>query len=253
MRRRDFIRVFGGTVAAWPVAALAQQSAMPVVGIICEVPLLEPLTAPFRRAMAELGYVEGKNVAAEYRMKPESLPRAAVDLVRLNVNVIFAAAPAALAAVSKTTTSIPVVGIDLESDPVAKGYVKSLARPGGNITGVFLDIPELIGKQVGLLKEIIPRLSRIAVFGVPGLNAPQFKAAETAVRTFNVVAETMEVQVIDDFEDAMEAARTRHVEAGSCRHLLSRSTIRDKSPSLRWPNGFPSFLCSANFHKTAVY
>ena len=97
---------------------------MPVVGIICEVPLLEPLTAPFRRAMAELGYVEGKNVAAEYRMKLESLPQAAVDLVRLNVNVIFAAAPAALAAVSKTTTSIPVVGIDLESDPVAKGYVE---------------------------------------------------------------------------------------------------------------------------------
>jgi len=68
----------------------------------------------------------------------------------------------------------------LESDPVAKGYVKSLARPGGNITGMFLDIPELSGKQVGLLKEIVPRLSRIAIFGVPGLNAPQFAATETA-------------------------------------------------------------------------
>ena len=127
--------------------------------------------------MAELGYVEGKNFTADYRMKPELLPQVAADLVRLKVNVIFAAAPEALSAASKATTSIPVVGIDLESDPVAKGYVKSSARPGGNITGMFLDIPELSGKQVGLLKEIIPRLSRIAVFGVPGLNAPQFKVA----------------------------------------------------------------------------
>src|SRR4029077_10407991 len=84
-------------------------------------------------------------------VNPESLPQAAADLVRRNVNVIFATAPAAVAAVSKATTSIPVVGLDLESDPVAKGYVKSLARPGGNITGIFLDIPELGGKQLMLL------------------------------------------------------------------------------------------------------
>ena len=94
--------------------------------------------------MAELGYVEGKNFATEYRFRPESLPQAAADLVRLNVNAIFAAAPAALAAASNATTSIPVVGVDLESDPVAKGYVKSFARPGGNVTGMFLDIPELM-------------------------------------------------------------------------------------------------------------
>ena len=129
MRRRDFIRVFGGTVAAWPIAALAQQSPIPVIGIIAEVPLVEPLTTAFRRAMAELGYVEGKNFTAEYRMKPKLLPQAAADLVRLNVNVIFAAAPEALAAASKATTSIPVVGIDLESDPVAKGYVKKSCPP----------------------------------------------------------------------------------------------------------------------------
>ena len=164
--------------------------------------------------MAELGYVEGKNFATEYRFRPESLPQTAADLVRLNVNVIFAIAPAALAAVSNATTSIPVVGVDLESDPVAKGYVKSLARPGGNVTGMFLDIPELSGKLVGLLREIVPRLSRIAIFGVPGLNALQFTAAETAARAFAVEAEIMEVRVPDDFGDAMEVARSRHVEAG---------------------------------------
>jgi putative ABC transport system substrate-binding protein len=84
-----------------------------------------------------LGYVEGKNFATEYRLRPELLSQAAADLVRLNVNAIFAVGPAALAAVSNATTSIPVVGVDLESDPVAKGYVKS-ARPGRHLTGMFL-------------------------------------------------------------------------------------------------------------------
>jgi putative ABC transport system substrate-binding protein len=216
MKRREFISVIAGATA-WPLVARAQQEAMPVIGWLLEVPLgplVESVMAAFRRGVAELGYVEGKNFAIEYRIKPESLPQAAADLVRLNVSVIFAAAPVALAAASNATTSVPIVGIDLESDPVAKGYVKSLARPGGNITGIFLDIPELSGKQVGLLKEIVPRLSRIAIFGIPGLNAPQFKATETAARALNVEAEIMEVRVVDDFGPAIEAARARHVEAG---------------------------------------
>ena len=179
MRRRDFI-LASGAMVAWPLAARTQQSAMPVIGFLAEwpkVPQTAAILAAFQQGMAELGYVEGKNFATEERFRPESLPQAAADLVRLNVNVIFAGAPAALAAASKATTSIPVVGIDLESDPVAKGYVKSLARPGGNVTGMFLDIPELSGKQVGLLKEIVPRLSRIAILGVPGLNALQFQTS----------------------------------------------------------------------------
>jgi len=207
----------------------AQQPAMPVIGWLDELPLPPQLGAAFRRGMAELGYVEGKNFASEYRFMPESLPQAASDLVRLNVNVIFAIAPAALAAVSNATTSIPVVGVDLESDPVAKGYVKSLARPGGNITGMFLDIPELSGKQVGLLKEIVPRLSRIAIFGIPDVNALQFAATETAARALAVEAEMMEVRVVDDFEGALEVARTRHVEAGI---LLSSPLVFNSSKQI---------------------
>jgi putative tryptophan/tyrosine transport system substrate-binding protein len=213
MRRREFISMIAGATA-WPLGARAEQAAMPVIGYLVEVPDVAHLNAAFQRGMAEFGYVEGKNFATEYRVKPESLPQAAADLVRLNVSVIFAAAPAALAAVSKATTNIPVVGVDLESDPVAKGYVKSLARPGGNITGMFLDIPELSGKQLGLLKEIVPRLSHIAIFGVPGLNALQFTATDTAARALALEAEIMEVRIVDDFEGALEAAKTRHVEAG---------------------------------------
>ena len=106
------------------------------------------------------------------------------------------------------------MAIDLESDPIAKGYVKSLARPGGNMTGMFLDLPEVSGKQIGLLKEIVPRLSRIAIFGIPGLNEAQFAATETAARALALKAEIIEVRSPDDFEDALEAATTKRVEAG---------------------------------------
>jgi len=187
---------------------------MPVIGFLDPVPPVPHLIAAFRRGLAEAGYVEGKNIAIEYRFtnfRPEAMLEAAGDVVRLNVNVIFASTPDAVVA---ARNAIPVVALDLESDPLAKGYVKSLARPGGNMTGMFLDIPELSGKQVGLLKEIVPHLSRIAIFGIPSLNAPQFAATETAARALALEAEVIEVRVADDFERALEAAQTKHVEAG---------------------------------------
>jgi putative ABC transport system substrate-binding protein len=218
MRRREFITLIGTAAAAWPLATRAQQPPMLVIGALNAAAAWVPhLLAAFRRGLAEEGYVEGKNLAIEYRntnFRPELLREAARDLVQLNVNVIFAGNPEALAAARNATTSIPVVGIDLESDPVAKGYVKSFARPGGNITGMFLDIPELSGKQLGLLREVVPRLSRIAILGVYDLNALQFAATETAARALAVEAEIIQVQSSDDFEGAFETARTKHVEAG---------------------------------------
>jgi putative ABC transport system substrate-binding protein len=218
MRRRDFLSVIAGATA-WPLAARAQQPAMPVVGFLSPVTAdaTPHLLAAFRQGLAETGYVEGKNLAIEYRFsnfRPELLPEAARDLVRRNVNVIFAATPETVVAARNATTSIPIVALDLESDPLAKGYVKSLARPGGNMTGMFLDLPELSGKHIGLLKEIVPRLSRIAIFGIPGLNVAQFAATETAARALALEAEILEVQVADDFEGALEAARIKHVDAG---------------------------------------
>ena len=213
MRRREFISVIVGATA-WPLATRAQQPSMPVVGILAETGDVPPA---FRLGVAESGYVEGKNVAFEDRFanfKRELLPQLASDLVRRKVNVIFAGTPEAVVAARNATNSIPIVALDLESDPVAKGYVKSLAHPGGNMTGMFLDLPELNGKQIGLLKEIVPRLSRIAIFGIPDLNAAQFAATETAVRALALEAEVMEVRVADDFEPALEAARIRHAEAG---------------------------------------
>ena len=237
MRRREFIITLGGVAAtiARPLVARAQQAAKPVIGLLEPVPAAEAiphLLAAFRRGLAEAGYVEGKNLAIEYRFtnfSPELMSGAAGDLVRLNVNVIFAPTPESGAAARNATNSIPIVALDLESDPLAMGYVKSFARPGGNMTGIFLDLPELSGKQVGLLKEIVPRLSRIAILGIPGLNAAQFAATEKVVRALALEAEIMEVRVADDFEQALEAARTRHVEAGI---LLSSPLVFDRSKQI---------------------
>jgi putative tryptophan/tyrosine transport system substrate-binding protein len=232
--RQELIAGLGAALAlSYP--ARAQKPAMPVVGFLGIVPgpeAIPDLLAAFRRGLAEAGFVEGKNFVVEYRFtnfRPELLLEGAGDLVRRNVNVIVAGSPEILAAVKSATTTIPVVGVDLENDPVAKGYVKSLARPGGNITGMFLDIPELSGKQVGLLKEIVPRLSRIAIFGIPGLNAAQFAATEAAVRALALEAEVMEVRIADDFEQALEAARIKHVDAGI---LLSSPLVFNSSKQI---------------------
>src|SRR4029077_18503570 len=161
---------------------------------------------------------EGKNVRIEFRdanFTPKLLLPAARDLVRLNVDVIVApGGPELVAAAREATSSIPIVAHDLESDPVAKGWVKSLARPGGNMTGFFLDIPEMSGKQVALLRDVLPRLSRLAILGVPGLNEVQFAATKVAAKAVGVEAEILEVRSPDDFEGAMETARARHSDAG---------------------------------------
>jgi putative ABC transport system substrate-binding protein len=234
MRRREFISMIAGATA-WSLRARAAQPAMPVIGFLDPVPgadAIPDLVAAFRRGLAEAGYIEGKNLAIEYRFtnwRPEVMPEAAGDLVRLNMSAIFAPTPESVAAIRNATSSIPVVALDLESDPLAKGYVKSLGRPGGNLTGMFLDIPELSGKQMGLLKEIVPRLSRIAIFGIPDLNAAQFAATETAARALALEAEVMEVRVADDFERALETARTKHVEAGV---LLSSPLVYGSSKQI---------------------
>ena len=128
---------------------------MPVIAFLSPVPSAEAiphLIAAFRRGLAEAGFHEGENLAIEYRftnLKPELMQQAARDVVRRKVNVIYTHTPEGGAAARNATTSIPIVGGDLERDPVAMGYVKSLARPGGNFTGIFLDLPELSAKQLG--------------------------------------------------------------------------------------------------------
>jgi ABC-type uncharacterized transport system substrate-binding protein len=164
----------------------------------------------FRQGLRELGYAEGKNIIIEWRTaegKLDRLPALAAELVRLKVDVIVTAGPTATQAAKEATVTIPIV-MTFDIDPVGSGFVASLARPGRNITGLSTLAPEISGKQLELLKEIVPKLSRVAVFGTnqPG-NAQALKEIEAAAAVFKIQLQYLDVKVLKDLETAFEAAK----------------------------------------------
>jgi putative ABC transport system substrate-binding protein len=175
--RRTFLCGFTlGTLAA-PLAGEAQQATnIPRIGFLAPASPSEPrvpqLLQAVRQGLREQGYVEGQNIAIEFRWAEgqyDRLPGLAAELIRLKVNVIVAAGPLAIQAAKQASETIPIV-MAAVGDPVASGFVASLARPGGNITGLSNMLPELVGKQLELLKEVVPKVSRVALLGNPALN-----------------------------------------------------------------------------------
>jgi len=216
MKRREFISLLGGAAAVWPFAARAQQLAPPVIGFL-EIRSPETITErlrAFRQGLKETGYVEGENVAIDYRWaeQMERLPELAAQLVRRQVAVIVTTAGFATALAAKgATTTIPIV-FGVSDDPVKHGLVASLARPGGNLTGVNLLSTELTAKRLELLREMLPRASRIAVLVNPAntANTTTLREVEAAGRAIGFQTQIVNAGTSREIDTAFAAfARER--------------------------------------------
>jgi ABC-type uncharacterized transport system substrate-binding protein len=222
MRRRDFIALLSGAAVATPLAARGQHPAGHRIGhLALAAPTDTPPPPPanwnaFVQGLREAGYIEGPNIAFEHRSahgQSELFSKLALELASLKVDVIFARGTWALAAAKSATKTIPIVGIDLEIDPVEAGLVESIARPGGNVTGLFLDLSELSGKHLQILKEIIPGTSRVAVLGDPDINAPQIREVERIAQSLSMQTQIVGMRNATALDDAFNTAVNWHADA----------------------------------------
>ena len=218
MRRRDLITLLGGS-AAWPLAARAQQPAMPVIGFLSSGSAgpSAPFVSAFHKGLKEAGYIEGQNVAIEYRWAEGQYGRLsalAADLIRGRVTTIVAGGPAAFAAKAATTT-IPIVFLAVD-DPVKLGLVASLNRPGGNLTGVNFVVGELGSKQLGLLHELVPAATRVGL-----LVNPNNPGTEPVMKDVTAAAPTIGLQI-----DVVQVSDSREIEAAFA------TLVRNKADAL---------------------
>jgi len=235
MRRRDFIQTTVGMAAAfWPFAVRAQQ---PVrirhIGILLYAKQEKAFINPVLQGLEQLGYIDGKNVTIEYRDADgqyDRLQEVANDVVRLKPDVIFSFGGEQAPFVKNATATIPIVVV-VSNDPVESGLVKSLARPGGNITGLTYVHDMLAGKSVELLKEVMPEVSRVAILWNPNHADPEFRETERASRTIAVKLQSLEAREPGDFDGAFQAALRERAEAliviGSRLIFLNRTRIGD--------------------------
>jgi putative tryptophan/tyrosine transport system substrate-binding protein len=212
--RREFVSLLGGTTVAWPLAARAQQSAMPVIGALYGVaaPAWAGNMAEFRRGLGETGFVEGRNVAIEYRWADgqfDQLPGMAADLVSRKVAVILAGGSVvSVQAAMAATKTIPIV-FTVTNDPVAAGFVASLNRPGGNVTGVTLIGIEVGQKRLELLHEIVPSAARIALLvnqNNPVSQRDSIQSAQTASRRLKLEIIVVNAGTANEIEGAVANA-----------------------------------------------
>src|SRR6202790_5500653 len=208
MRRRDFITLLGGSATSWPLAARAQQPAMPVIGFLG----LQPASAfagrieALRKGLHELGYVEGKNLLIDFEWADavDQLPAAARRLVEKRVDLIFAPASTWVEPARQATNTIPIV-FATHAYPVGVGHVESLAHPGGNITGLSMVFTEIVAKELEILHEAIPQATRVGVFWNPTTpsHEPALKALHTAAEMLGVSLYEVPTRRIEDYDDGI--------------------------------------------------
>ena len=215
MKRREFITLLSGAVATWPLAARAQQPGkLPTIGFLgSSTPsTFGPWVAAFMERLRELGWAEGRTIAIEYRWAEghsERFAEIAAELVRLKVDVIVTTGTSVLAA-KQATAVIPIV-FAVANDPVGTGVVASLARPGGNVTGLSLEAPDLAGKRVGLLREALPGLRRLAIMFNAGYSAAVLETDEiqAAARALGLDTARLEIRTAEDISPAFAALKGR--------------------------------------------
>jgi len=212
MRRREFVNLLGGATVLWPLAARAQQQTLPVIGY------LEALSGfgwaeAFQRGLSNFGYVPNLTVIIEQRSaagQTGRLPALAAELVDLRPKVIVASSPPAVLAAKNATSAIPIV-MAFSNDPVALGLIESLARPGGNVTGLSNLSAGLMGKRLQILMEVVPNLSRVGVILNPDNSGSQanYRELQTAAIPLRLALDMFEVKRPEDFNDAFQAAAER--------------------------------------------
>jgi putative tryptophan/tyrosine transport system substrate-binding protein len=219
MQRREFISLLGGAAAAWPITARAQQTALPVIGYLSVVGHTDESHDAFRRGLAETGLIDSRNVAVEYRWaegQHDRLPALAADLVSRKVNLIAAIGASTAAKAAKAATStIPIVFVMGDTDPVQAGVVTSLARPDGNTTGVSLMGGALGVKRVGLLRELLPNATVFAVLANPNNSnsTPDVREIEEAVKAIGLKAVVLHASAIGEFDAAFAAVMQQRASA----------------------------------------
>jgi putative ABC transport system substrate-binding protein len=215
MGRREFITLLSGAAIAWPLAARAQQPAMPVrrIGFLWSVgartTAMRGWLDAFHQGLKEHGWFEGQNLSVEYRFaegKMDLLPEIAAELVRLPLEVIVAEGTAAIQAAKNATQTVPIV-MALSNDPVGSGFIASLNRPGGNITGLSLQTLDLGGKRLQLLTEIVPGLARVAVLSNPANPSSTVSLEQTqgAAQSLGIALHVVEMRAPDQFGSAFAA------------------------------------------------
>jgi putative tryptophan/tyrosine transport system substrate-binding protein len=247
MKRRTFITLLGGGAAAWPLAARAQRSGkMARLGYLSTA---NPRSVAFFRAFEErlrdFGYIDGQSIVIEYREAEgdvDKLPDLAADLVRRDVNVIVTATAPATRAAIRATTTIPILMVAINYDPIALGYIDSLARPGANVTGLFFQHLELVAKRFGLFKQMLPSVGRVAVLS-DALTADQLKVVEAANQAIGLELQPLELENPPyNFENAFRVAAGARAEAifvlESASIFRGRVEIAELATKTRIPTSF---------------
>jgi putative ABC transport system substrate-binding protein len=252
MLRRDFIKLMVGVGCAWPSSVPAQQPRNWRIGFLHpgQSTLVSNRIAAFREGLGAPGLREAVDAEMVVRLANEQidrLPGMAVDLIAQGVQAICAVSPPAVRAARAATQSIPIVAMDLESDPVANGWAASLAHPGGNVTGIFLDLPDFNAKTLQMLREAVPDLTKVAVFWHTVSGNLQLEAVRKAAAALNVMMEIFEVSRPADFEPAFQAAARLNCSGvlmlssplfGGNPQLLADLALQNRLPAI---NIFPDF------------